>query len=337
MVFSSPESVLKPKWRSVLLSDVWQEQISSLVFDEAHCLSEWGGDFRPDYKEMSQLRSFFHVPVLALTATSTFKVKEDIMSILQLEEDKTTVVSKSSNRENIFISCQKKKSNDYESELSWLVEHIKSKGPNSKKTIIYCRSIDVVSEIFIALKDALGKYAYSDLIEDADHLLIEMFHKCTHDSSKKRILQNFSQQNSSIRCIVATVALGMGIDIPDIALVVHIGCPKSVISYWQEAGRCARDGRQGFSLILYDNFTASLKTTEKGMSEIVKNSQESCIRKQVMYVFSVSGDEKIHNVPCEGCSLPICPCTCCKCCSSCLKKCKCSERASYDVQTFLSI
>lgn len=320
-----------------MLSDIWQRRLSSIVFDEAHCMSEWGGDFRPDYREMAQLRSFFHVPVLAVTATCTLKVKDDIMSILQLDESRTTVVTKSSNRPNIFISCQKKNTNDYDSELSWLIEHIKSKGSHSKKTIIYCRSIDMVSEIFIALKDSLGKYAYADFTEDSDHLLIEMFHKCTHDSSKERILSNFSQQNSTIRCIIATVALGMGIDIPDIGLVVHIGCPKSVISYWQEAGRCARDGRQGFSLILYDNFTASLKTTEKAMSDIVKGPQETCIRKQIMQVFSLSDKTEINSVPCEGCDLPVCQCACCKCCSSCLKKCKCSETTNYNVQTFLSI
>lgn len=109
-----------------------------------------------------------------------------------------------------------------------------------------------------------------DKTPDVDHLLIEMYHKCTHETSKQRILDKFSSKaNSVIRCIVATVALGMGIDIPDVRLLVHIGCPKSIISHWQEAGRCARDGQQGFSMILYDNFTASLKTTDKAMSKML--------------------------------------------------------------------
>ena len=88
-----------------MLSDIWQERVAPVVFDEAHCMSE---DFRPDYKEMSQLRSFFKVPILAVTAMTTLKVKEDKCSILLLEEDKTTVVAKSADRPNIFISCQKK-------------------------------------------------------------------------------------------------------------------------------------------------------------------------------------------------------------------------------------
>jgi len=87
-VFASPESVLKPAWRSIFLNDIWQARLKLLVFDEAHCLSEWGEDFRPNYLEMCQLRSFFNVPVMALTATSTAKIKEDIMAILQLEPEK---------------------------------------------------------------------------------------------------------------------------------------------------------------------------------------------------------------------------------------------------------
>ena len=285
VVFCSPESILKPKWRSMFLSDIWQKKVSCLVFNEVHCLSEWGEEFRPDYKEMAQLRSFFNVPVLALTATSTPKIKDDVVSILQLEDEKTVIVSRSADRPNIYTSCQKKIFNDYEQELEWLVNHIREHGTNSKKTIIYCRSIDTVSQIFIFLKAALEEYAYVDKIPNVENLLIEMFHKCTHDTSKQRILSNFSKVNSSIRCIVATVALGMGIDIPDVRLVVHIGCPKSVISYWQKAGRCARDGQQGYSLILYDNFTAALKTTDKDMSQLVKNAAEKCIRQQILDVF----------------------------------------------------
>ena len=255
-MFSSPESVLKAVWREIMLSDTWQAMLKCIVIDEAHCLSEWGEDFRPDYKELHQLRSFFKVPILALTATSTEKIKSDIMASFHLDSENTDIVSKSPNRENIHISCQKKASNDYEKELSWLMEHIRSQGKMKKKPIIYCRSIDMVSEIFITLKQSLGKKAYVSKIENSDNLLIEMFYKCTHEVSKRRILSDFSKTNGTIRVVVATVALGMSIDIKYIDLVVHIGCPKSVISYWQEAGRCARDGRAGFSFILYDKFTA---------------------------------------------------------------------------------
>ena len=84
----------------------------------------------------------------------------------------------------------------------------------------------------------------------------------------------------------------MGLDIRDVELVVHIGCPKSILSYWQEAGRCARDGRPGFSLILFDGFTLSLKSTDKDMASIVKNETKTCIRKQILETL---GDENISK------------------------------------------
>lgn len=95
----------------------------------------------------------------------------------------------------------------------------------------------------------LGKYTYIYCKVCTKNWIVEMFHKCTDDYSKTRFLTEFTKVDSSIRCVVATVALGMGIDIPGVKLVIHIGCPASVVSYWQEVGRCARDGRQGFSVL----------------------------------------------------------------------------------------
>jgi hypothetical protein len=108
----------------------------------------------------------------------------------------------------------------YETCLSWLIEHIRIKGSNSKKTIIYCRSIDTVSEICCTLKDCLGKMAYVDGKIDSQHILLEMYQKSTHQDSKDRIINEFKKCDSHIRCIVATVALGMWLDIRDVDLVL---------------------------------------------------------------------------------------------------------------------
>ncbi|XP_060559100.1 uncharacterized protein LOC132719355 [Ruditapes philippinarum] len=335
-VFSSPESVLKQKWRDIFLNDIWQSRIALIVFDEAHCISEWGEEFRPEYQEMSQLRSFFKAPVLSLTATCTPKIKEEIMTSLQLDECNTDIICKSANRENIFIICRKKLTREYEVELDWLVNHLKERGKNSKKSIVYCRSIDTVSEVFITVKRLLGDQAYSDGIKCSQNLLVEMYHKCTHETSKNRILTDFSSNLSTIRCLFATVALGMGIDIPDVDIVVHIGCPKSVISYWQEAGRCARDGRQGLSYIMYDNFTASLKNTDKSMASMVRSSETDCIRKQVLSTFSISEAHSYISTVCEGCDFKYCNCQACRCCEICAQRCPCSKRSILDLDTFLS-
>ena len=164
-----------------------------------------------------------------------------------------------------------------------------------------------------------------------------MFHKSTSQQSKERILKEFKTQNSTIRCIVATVALGMGIDIRDIDLVVHIGCPKSVLSYWQEAGRCARDGRCGFSLILYDMFTLALKTTGKDMADIVRGADKKCIRKEIINLLTVGETENLTTQPCEKfCENDPCKCSSCTCCSACAKNCPCYEKNKYSVESFLS-
>ena len=103
----------------------------------------------------------------------------------------------------------------------------------------------------------------SDKKKQADNILVEIYHKSTHQHSKERILTEFKSGSSRIRCIIATVAFRMGLDIRDVQLVVHIFCLKYILSYWQEAGRCARDGRHGFSLILFDCLPLRLKQRTK--------------------------------------------------------------------------
>ncbi|XP_063416394.1 uncharacterized protein LOC134698034 [Mytilus trossulus] len=337
IVFSSPESVLKPYWKTVFLSATWQTHLKLIAIDEAHCISEWGDDFRKDYQQLYELRSFFGAPLMALTGTSTKKVKKDIMEHLQLQDEDTDLVYKSPDRPNLYLQILKKESTDYDSCLDWLINHIRTNGKKSKKIIVYCRSIDAVSEIFCCLKDSLGKMAYVDGIVDGNQVLLEMYHKSTHQDSKDRIINEFKTKTSRIRCVIATVALGMGLDISDIDLVVHIGCPKTVLSYWQEAGRCARDGRQGYSLILYDNFTLALKTTDKDIADIVKNKDGKYIRKQILDVFSdEDSNQEIEKESCEGCELDWCQCSMCKCCTLCASKCQCHTRCSFSVQKFLN-
>lgn len=259
-----------------------------------------------------------------MTATCTKSIKDDIMDILQLDRINTKIVANSPDRKNISLLFKKRSSSNIEETFKWLIDHIVSNGKKSKKVIIYCRSIDTVSEIFLSLKCALGAKAYSEEIQDSEHILLEMYHKCTYEVSKTRILREFSKPDGNVRCVIATVALGMGIDIRDIDLVIHYGCPKSVVSYWQEAGRCARDGRKGVSLVIFDGFTASLKTTEKAMSSIVVNKEHTCIRQMIMGFFSLSEEHTLcSRERCAGCNAHMCTCESCVCCNVCAAKCPC--------------
>ena len=326
---------MKPYWRNIFVTPTWQTRLQLIVIDEAHCISEWGDDFRKDYRLLSELRSIFKSPIMALTATTTERVKEDIMKYLQLSEEDTDVVFRSCDRPNIFIEFQKRQSSDYEVSLDWLITHFKEKGVSSKKIIIYCRSIDAVSEIFLTFKSCLGLHAYAEGVVDAKNLLIEMYHKSTHPDSKTRILSEFKKDNSTIRCVVATVALGMGIDLKDVDMIVHIGCPKSLLSYWQEAGRCARDGRNGLSIVLYDNFTLSLKSTSKDIADIIKNDR-TCIRQQVVDALTVGEKIGMNTAVCTGCDSAHCDCASCRCCSICIKKCPCQEKNQFGYVKFIS-
>ena len=115
-----------------------------LVIDEAHCISEWGDNFRQEYQQLSELRIFFQTPVMALTGTSTKKVKADMTTNLHLSDEDTDIVYKSLDRPNIFIQVLKRESSEYEMSLVWLIDHIRLNGIKSKKNIIFCRSVDIL-------------------------------------------------------------------------------------------------------------------------------------------------------------------------------------------------
>ena len=167
--------------------------------------------------------------------------------------------------------------------------------------------------------------------------MTEMFHTSTGEASKDRILRLFTKPESTIRCLVATVALGMGIHIPDVDLVVHYGCPTNVINYWQEVGRGARDGRNGYAILLWDRFTMKAKNTTKEMAYICE--VKDCIRHQILSNFA--GSEATSSAGfkkcCAGCTVDRCLCAACSCCETCRQLCPCQTGKPFTMQTFLGI
>ena len=136
--------LLKTHWKNLFLSKAWQTRMILLVIDEAHCISEWANNFRQEYQQLPELSTFFQTPVMALTGTSTKKVKPVITTHLHLSDEDTDIVYKSPDRPNIFSQILKRKSSEYEMSLGWLIDHIRLNGNKSKKPIIYCLPIDTL-------------------------------------------------------------------------------------------------------------------------------------------------------------------------------------------------
>jgi len=201
--------------------------ISLIAVDEAHCISEWGHDFRPDYRNLSLLKERFPtVPLIALTATATRKVREDIISQLQLE--KAHFFISSFNRENLRISVMEKK--QAFPKLVKLLQKYKN-----ESVIIYCFSRNDTETIASGLRD--------------NNFNARAYHAGMGAKQRSSVQELFIKDEVNI--IVATIAFGMGIDKPDVRLVVHYTYPKTLENYYQEIGRAGRDGLKSECVMFY--------------------------------------------------------------------------------------
>lgn len=225
IVYVSPEGLATSRVRELLSeSDL---PISCITIDEAHCISQWGHDFRPDYMEIRYIRKFFPKAVmLALTATATMQVRTDIVANLKMQ--KPSVFVSSFNRPNIYIEVQPKR-NALDQILTCIRKHSGESG------IIYCYSRKQVDELTVAL-DNLG---YSVL----------NYHAGLSDEVRTKNQDLFIKDQ--IQIMVATVAFGMGIDKPNVRFVINVDLPKSLEEYYQEIGRAGRDGLPSSALLLY--------------------------------------------------------------------------------------
>lgn len=225
LLYLSPEALATERVKSILSeADV---PVSCVTIDEAHCISEWGHDFRPDYMEIAAFRNRFTDAVcLALTATATKQVQEDIVRNLKLK--KPAVLVSSFNRSNIFLNVQPRTDGLLQI-VDFLQEHKEQSG------IIYCLSRKEVDSITKELQErgfsAMSYHAGLSDEERADH--------------QNKFIK------SQVDVIVATVAFGMGINKPDVRFVIHYSLPKSIEEYYQEIGRAGRDGLASEALLLY--------------------------------------------------------------------------------------
>lgn len=236
LLYVAPESLTKEENIDFLK----QIKISFYAIDEAHCISEWGHDFRPEYRKIRPIiNEIGQAPVIALTATATPKVQHDIQKNLGIAN--ATVFKSSFNRPNLYYEVRQK-NNDVDKEI---IKYIKSQP--GKSGIVYCLSRKKVEELAETLKvNGISALPYHAGMDSATR---------THTQDAFLL--------EDIDVIVATIAFGMGIDKPDVRYVIHYDTPKSLEGYYQETGRAGRDGGEGECITFYTN--KDLQKLEKFM------------------------------------------------------------------------
>ncbi len=278
LLYVAPESLIKEEYASFLRD----QKISFVAIDEAHCISEWGHDFRPEYRNLKHIiKAIDNVPIIGLTATATEKVQEDILKTLGISD--ANRFKASFNRANLFYEVRPKTKEVEKDIIRFVKQRI------GKSGIIYCLSRKKVEEVAQILQ--------------VNGIKAVPYHAGLDAKTRVRHQDMFLMEDCDV--VVATIAFGMGIDKPDVRYVIHHDIPKSLESYYQETGRAGRDDGEGYCLAFYaykdieklEKFMASKPVAEQEighalLQEVVGYAETSMNRrKYLLHYFGEEFDE----------------------------------------------
>lgn len=294
MLFIAPETLTKDE----NIEFFQKTNISFVAVDEAHCISEWGHDFRPEYRRIRTMISAIgdNIPIIALTATATPKVQTDIVKSLEMEDPQIYISS--FNRDNLYYEIRPKVNK--EQTIKSIIQFIKSK--KGKSGIIYVQARKSTEEIATMLNvNGINAAAY---------------HAGLDAKTRTQVQDGFLMED--VEVIVATIAFGMGIDKPDVRFVIHYDIPKSIENYYQETGRGGRDGLKGDCLAFYsykdilklekflrDKPVAERELSAQLMDEVIAYAETStCRRKFLLHYFGEEYDDSKCTEMCDNCKHP---------------------------------
>ena len=323
LVFTSPEVLFNKNWCDVFHSEILCQRLVGFIVDEAHCVVKWyghhynvctliilficnrGKNFRKEFGKLGELRGYFPIDLtfMALTATATADTRKEVVRLLGMS--KPEYVIRSPDKPNI-IYCVEQKTAGINEVFAPIVQELRRKRTEMEKTIVFCRRQIHCSELYLYFKSELGAERTEPIGKPDVHKfrLFEMFTASNSPSLKSSILKSFSINTSRLRIIFATVAFGMGVDVPGIHQIIHWSPPSNVETYIQETGRAGKDGQLSIVKLFYSRTDLSQPFVEESMKSYC-TSTHACRTEVLFKDFGLASDRPIGCKCCDICSIHV--------------------------------